>query len=209
MAKKFQATPRGTLVYPRVNGQPDTKFDEAGIYKTGLRISADKAAPLVEIIDNAMQAAFKEAQKEAGSPMKAKKLKLADAPYSEEENGDIVFNFKMKHKITPKGKEAFTQKPAVVGADLTPIADTVRIGGGSEGKVSYDIRPYTLKNEVGVSLRLIGVQVLKLVEYSGRSAESMGFSAEEEEWSGDDAAESTEDISEESTADTSEEPEDF
>lgn len=210
MAKKYPATPRGVFVFPRLTGEADTKFDAAGIYSVKLRLDADKAAPLIEKIDAEMQAAFEKAKKEAGSPMKAKKVKLADAPYTEEDEGTFLFNFKMKHKVEPKKGKPFTQKPAVVDGALKPIADTVRIGGGSEGKVSYELIPfYQVLTGAGVSLRLIGAQVLKLVEFGGRSGESMGFEAEEDGWDGEDAEDTEESTEAATTEGTEDEPSDF
>jgi hypothetical protein len=193
MAKKLVTSPKGTLVYPWLNGKPDTKFKEEGQWKTGLRLLAtDPAAiKLMKEIDDRIDHAVAEAKKNADSPKKAKAVKPCDdKPYRMETDdddnptGNVIFNFKMKASgVNRKTKEEFTRKPALFDAKGEPLPSGVKIGGGSEAKVSFEFFefPPAGKTGAGVSLRLAGVQIIKLVEWGAGDAEYFGFEDESED----------------------------
>src|SRR5690606_7983819 len=114
---------------------------------------------------------------------KKKAVKPADsAPYTIEtddddnETGYTLFTFKARASgVSKKTGEAWKRKIPLFNAAGVPLTD-VLIGGGTEGKISYSIRPYyTATLGAGVSLQLEGVQVLKLVEYGSKNADSLGF----------------------------------
>lgn len=171
-------TPAGIAVYPRVSGKPDTKFDERGLWTIRLRLPAEEASTLLEQLQEGQKEALQEAREEGKVRGKGK---LADLPFSEEEDGSILFNFKMPHKVTSKKtKETYEFKPAIFDAAGQPLKD-VRLGGGSKVKVAYELRKfYTALVGAGVQLRLRAVQVLDLVEYEGGgTAGSFGFESEE------------------------------
>ena len=179
---KNKVTPRGVMVYPCLT-KPDTKFDAAGRYKVGLRLPAEVAQPLVDEIDAAIDAKVEEVK--ASGKVKGK-VKRVDPSYSvDEETGDVTFNFKMKASGKRQDGTTFTQKPTLKKHDLTDIGTDVRIWGGSEGKVAFELCPfYTGGLGAGVSLRLKGVQVLKLVTGGG----DCGFEKEDgEDFDGDSA----------------------
>ena len=70
-------------------------------------------------------------------------------------------------------------RPHVVDAKGQPIINT-DIFGGSEVKVSADLIPYYVPaNGAGISLRLIGVQILKLQSRAMPSMDSLGFKEED------------------------------
>jgi hypothetical protein len=171
-------------VYPHLN-KPDTKFNTEGVYRVKLNLPADEAAELVEKIDAAMEHAYEEAVNAAETPGKAKRVKRADAPYQEDEDGSINFNFKLTASgISKKDGTPWEMKPAIFDARGQVIPhNTVRIGGGSLIRVSFEMNEfYTALVGAGVSLRLRGVQVIELVEWGG-NAESHGFGDEEEGFS--------------------------
>ena len=169
-------TPIGTAVYPHLSS-PDTKFDENGVYQLQLSLTEEEASGLAEALTSRHASAYAKHLEETGKP----KLKKADLPWTEEfddsgkETGNILFRFKMKAK-TAKGIEL---RPTLVDAKLAPV--TEMIGSGSKCKVAYDVHDWFVPAlGVGISLRLKGVQVIELIEYSGgRSAKGCGFGEEE------------------------------
>lgn len=214
MAKKLERSPKGVLVYPHLL-KPDTKFNPKGEYKTGLRTK--NGAALAKQIDALMVESLAAAKadltqkiaeakdKDAKAKLQAalKKLKPADLPYTlDDETEEHKFSFKMQATgVSKKTKEEFTQRPVLFDAKLAPMPDDAKIGGGSEGYVSFEFNKfYTALVGAGVSLRLKGVQVTKLVEF-GADAGYYGFEAEEDE----DQPESEE--SSEAAESTAEEPE--
>lgn len=175
--EKF-VSPTGTAEWPRLN-TPDTKFNPEGDYKVTLVIPAKGNEKFLQFLDEQHAAAVQVIKEE--NP--GKKMKTADAPYSIDENtGDIKVRFKMKAKITSKktGK-TYDMKPILVDASGAPCP-TVEVKGGSRIKVSFSCAPYyTALVGAGLSLRLVGVQVLKLGEggSGAATAAALGFSAEE------------------------------
>ena len=180
MAKKLLTTPKGVFVYPRLS-TPDTKFNEAGVYSVKVKLEGKEAAALKKEIDAGIKASLEAARKEAKNPVKAKKMKQADPPYSEQEDGSTDFNFKMTASgISKKTDKPWSRKPALFDAKGKPLAEDLMIGGGSVGKVSYEMSPfYTALVGAGVSLRLEAVQIIELVEWTGGTATSYGFEEEE------------------------------
>jgi hypothetical protein len=185
MARELLITPRGVAVYPRLS-RPDTKFKEEGEYKVSLRIPEDDAAELVAVLEESMQAALKEAQEELAKKGKKTKVKLATPPWKDdnENPGCLLFNFKMKASgVEKESGRVWSQKPSLVDAKGKIVSnDSVEVGSGSEGKVSFFVQPfYTSLVGAGISLKLKGFQILKYVEYSGgMSAAALGFSSEED-----------------------------
>lgn len=207
-------TPRGRAVYPYLN-KPDTKFDADGVYHTKLAVPAKAAEELVAAIDAAAKKALEDAKEEVAN-LKAKGKKVKDAkecedlPYSyDEEKDEFVFSFKMKSQVKGKdGAEGWTQKPAIFDAKGKPVDKTVRVGGGSTLRVSFEIVTFfQQKIGAGVSLRLRAVQVIELKEYGTGDASTHGFGEEEdgtfaadEGADADDTDESDEDESNEGAA---------
>ena len=173
-------SPRGVAVWPRLD-QPDTKFDENGIYSARLRIPQDEAKDLIAAI-----------QKEAKAHM-GKVLPARDNPCwavevdkeTGEETGHYVFNIKAKNamvrdKANPGQKKLWDKKPVVYDAS-GKVVTGLKIGGGSVLRVSFDVTRYD-EPKKGLKLDLLAVQVIKLVEYGAavESAEDAGFGVEED-----------------------------
>lgn len=168
-------SPAGTAQYPYLN-KPDTKFNPEGEYKCKLEIPADQAQDLTTFLDEHFEQAVAKAKKDNAG----KKIKEGNAPYEIAENGNVVVNFKLKAKVTPKNGEPFEQKPAVFDAKGKPLKD-VNVGGGSTLKIAYEVIPYfTAIAGAGISLRLKAAQVINLVEFSGGAgADAYGFGKED------------------------------
>lgn len=200
MAKKdLIVTDAGTMIYPHLT-KPDTKFNKDGVYHVKLNVAeSEKTSALRQAITDGAAKALADA-KEANKGKKVEKGKKApklalcdDMPFTEDEDGTTTFTFKMIAHGKDKEGKAFTRKPSIFDAKGTPITKELKIGGGTLSKISFALDPfYSPQLGAGVTLRLYGVQILKLVEWGTRSAESLGFEAEDgfsaEDVSGDDDA---------------------
>lgn len=165
---------------------PDTKFNPAGVYSIDLIVPEDEAASVCEQLDNICEAEF---NKHVKANPKLKASLSIRKPYAPElddngdETGNLVFKAKKNAGGTRKDGTAWTGSPPVVmDAKRNPIKD-VLIGNGSTVKMAVDLVPYMMQStkQVGVSFRLVGVQVLELVEYgngAGMFDEEDGFVAE-------------------------------
>jgi hypothetical protein len=182
-------SPVGVAVWPRLN-KPDTKFNADGIYSVRLRFHKDNIDTKVflSMLESLYQDAVREMTAQNGKP--GKKLKLADRPWKDAEDdagnptGEVEVNFKMKaivrsQKVDPatgKLKEPWVQKPGVFDRYGKAIPETVRVSGGSTMRVAFNAIPfYTAQIGAGITIRLLGVQVVDLVEFSGKSFSGLGF----------------------------------
>lgn len=179
-------SPRGVCVYPRVDGKPDTKFDTGGVWQVQLAYEGDTAEQFTAQIDKWMQKSMAWAKDQ--DKFEGKKLILSDPPYQPEmerdknnkiiedsPTGRTLVRFKLKATGTRKDKTTYAQHVTVLHADLTPFPDS-RVGGGTEGKVGYEVAPFAMpvtqgsdkgKIACGVSLKLRVLQVLKYVAWEG------------------------------------------
>lgn len=197
-------TPRGVAKYPHLS-TPDTKFNPAGEYHIKLLLDGEDAENLKARLDQETERAV--ALMKEQNPKFAKTMK-AHTPYKAEtekddasvETGKTEFTFKMKAKVEPKGKEAFTQKPRIFDAKGKPVLGKLDIGGGSAVKVNFEAAPFfSAKDKIaGVTLRLKAVQVIELKSYVSRNAGDYGFGAED----GFDATESGDSFSDETATES-------
>lgn len=164
-------SPKGRFIYPWLT-TPDTKFDAEGVYRLKLAVPAAEAGDLVE----ALEAKYEENR----TGNKAKVREEGSRPWElDEETNEYLFTFKMKAVVTTKKEEKFTQRPTIFDTTGQPCED-LKIGGGTIGKISYEIIPYANKMiGAGISLRLKAVQILELIEYGSGDANSYGFGDEE------------------------------
>src|SRR5690606_17374564 len=104
---------------------------------------------------------------------------------TEQETGEIAFKFAMRasgtYKQGPKEGQKWHRSPLIYDAKGHRIAKPPAIWGGTVGKVAFEVSPYFIPGTgaAGLSLKLIGVQILDLVSAGERSAESLGFTAED------------------------------
>jgi hypothetical protein len=206
-------TPRGPAVYPKLDpANPDYGSEqypiEGGAFSVQVRLveSDPQVQALLAKIEKVMEVAEAEAlEKFAALPVATRK-KLGEAKkqdffthvYDEDENetGEIILKFKMKHSgTTQKGKD-WKRYPTLIDAKLQKLKKGTAIWGGSVVRVSGGALPYFVAGQgtFGVSLQLEGVQVIELVSAGGRSAKDMGFEEEE-------GYESSDGFSEEETSD--------
>lgn len=195
MAKQQQnrpkyVSPKGVFSYPRLT-EPDTKFKDEGEYSVFLILDKDspEAKKLMAQIDKAAAESLAEAKANAKNPAEAKKWETKYLPYTDVEDeetgeptGQIKVKFTMKASgISKKTGKPWTRKPAIFDAKGKAITGDIKIGGGTVGKISYQIVPYAPTVQVGASVKLAleAVQIIELREWGERSADSYGFGAEE------------------------------
>ena len=170
--QKF-VTPKGKAVYPSLT-RPDTRYNEEGVYKTGLTMSEKDAQKFMEMLKEVYTEEFG-----------AKKLPSAKLPFKKNDDGSVVFNFKSKNA------------PKLFDSKGNPIKDIseLRVGGGSTIKIAGAAKAYNAGGATGVTCYLNSVQVIDLVEYSSSpfGAEEGGFEAAASEKFAD-ATEESEDV---------------
>lgn len=102
-----------------------------------------------------------------------------------EETGTVMLKAKRKasgvYKTGPKSGQRWTAKPNIFNAKGKKLDHPPKIGGGSEVKMSVELKPYYVagQGQVGCSFNLEAVQLLTLVQYGERDAAGYGFGAEE------------------------------
>jgi hypothetical protein len=193
MAKKKNpqfVTPAGTASFPYIT-KADFKFNAGGVFKVRLLLDPDEdgTKKLIAKIESALDEAYDDFTTEQP---KLKKLKYAkESPVSPdldddgEETGKIAIKFSQKRLIEYKDRQSGEQKSFEA---TVPVYDakggkvTKAVYGGSVIKVCFEIVPYCMAStkKIGVSLRLIAVQVINLVTGSGdRAADHYGFGEED------------------------------
>ncbi|WP_313196186.1 hypothetical protein [Shinella zoogloeoides] len=204
-------SPKGAFKFPKLT-VADTKFKEEGEYSVKLVVSADTpgVAQLISKCDDAAAESLKEAKANAKNAAEAKKWETKYLPYAQVEDeetgeptGEVEFKFTMKASgVSKKTGKPWARKPALFDAKGSPIKGEPDIGGGTIGKISFQIIPYAPTTVVGASAKLAleAVQIIELKQFGDKSASSYGFGEEEgyeytkdedegdSPFSGDDAA---------------------
>lgn len=177
MKKSFVriTSPLGTAIYPRLN-TPDTKFDADGVYSVDLEMdpTSKDVAAFIDNLKKVADAAYKETCDSKGG----KKLKRADLPIKETEDGNIRIKFKLKAKAG-NAEKSWAQKPVLFDSQGTAMQTPPNVGSGSKIKVAFEIVPFfTAMVGAGVSLRMKAVQICELREYTpGDNFDAYGFKA--------------------------------
>jgi hypothetical protein len=158
--EKF-VTPKGKAVYPSLT-RPDTRYNEEGVYKTGMNFTEAEAEKFMETLKGVYVEEFG-----------AKKLPSAKLPFKKNDDGSVTFNFKSKNQ------------PKFFDGKGNPIKDItgVNVGGGSTLKIAGAAKAYNAGGTTGVTCYLNSVQIINLVEYSSSpfGAEEGGFEAAAQE----------------------------
>jgi hypothetical protein len=167
-------TPKGVLVYPHLN-KADTKFDVNGVWRAGLRLEKKDADNLIQQITDEIEANAADETAKRG-----KKVKVANPPYSEDNDGNIIFNFKLKAGGTRANGEAWSQRPVLYDSKGNVFDPQGKIiWGGTSAKIAFQLARYHVGSiGAGISLRMKAVQILDLVSGDG-NASSYGFKEEE------------------------------
>lgn len=179
-------TPAAVASWPYLL-EPDSKFCKPGepaVYKVDLVLdpeNEDHASFITKVNDyyekchQDLLDAGENVKMRCPSPIQAQEDKTGEA------TGLFVLKCKMKSQITSKKSgKTWDQRPKMYDAQLNPM-EGVNVGGGSLIKVAGEFVPFNSPRPVGagITFRLKGVQVLRLVSGMGESADDMGFTSEE------------------------------
>lgn len=183
-------SPRGRFSYPKLT-EPDTKFKDEGEYSVKLIVPADAPGvqALIAQIDREGEEALEEAKANAKTAKEKKEWAINNTPYEVLEDddgnptGEVSFKFSMKASgVSKKTGKPWTRKPALFDAKGRPIKTAISVGGGTIGKVSFQVVPYTPNAKIGAGIKLAleAAQIIDLKSFGERSAAEMGFGAEED-----------------------------
>lgn len=161
--------------------EPDTHFDDVGWYKITFRMSEPEGIKLNSQLSKLLEeqkAEYENAGKKIRSvnPVEGKKV--------EEDDGTVAYDFTAKLRPFFKSKKdgsKITQRPKVLDAQLKPMGEL--IGKGSDVKVNFKVVPYNTPMAMGLTLRLVAVQVINLVSVNDGGSEDHGFAVVEEGFS--------------------------
>lgn len=167
-------TAKGIAQYPWIF-EPDTKFDADGQFHIQLVVPKEDAKEMIKRLSDMLDEFKAQTEKEKG-----KKVGKMDF-FDETPEGDAVqFKFKQRHVLRRKdGSSVEVNIPVFDSRGGCVTADS-KMGTGSTVKICYSPLPYynAVTKSVGLSLRLVAVQVLALVQYSAGAAEGFGFSTD-------------------------------
>ena len=216
-------SPRGIFRYPKLN-EPDYGTDKFpkpdGEYSVRLILTEAEAEPLIEKLQPLLDAAVAEGKEKfkelpVATRKKLKEITINDLcqveydPETEEATGNVIFKFAMKATGVTKDKKAWSRKPVLFDAKGKKLTKPEPIWGGTEGKVSFEVRSYFIAGTgaVGLKLGLNAAQVIDLVSGGGRDAEGYGFGEEDGYEAGDNEdADDNGTFQDETKSDSSETP---
>lgn len=172
-------SPAGELINP-VLIDPDTRFDEDGVYKTRLKTNGPQAEAFRELIEKVQQEELARQIQDAEAKKKGsgKRVKLTDLPLEEDEDGNLIFNFKSKAKVKDQETgQMVDRQVALFDAKGNGLNRDIKLGTGTVARVSCFVVPfYNALLGAGVTLRIRAVKILKMKECTiESSAESFGF----------------------------------
>jgi hypothetical protein len=181
-------TPKGVAAFPWLT-KPDTKFNEEGVYKTGLAF--DPEDPAFVKFKKKIEAIHKEAVaavKESG-----KKKVTVVSPFRPEEDeegeptGRIIINAKSKAKQKYRDGTIQDVTLNIVDAKRNEVPSSTPVYGGSVLRLAVRPAPYFMQGKCGITLYISGVQVIELQSGGGGAAD---FFDEEEGYETEDVSES-------------------
>ena len=162
----------GKAMWAKVH-EPDTKFVTTGEYSIDVLIPEEKSEELCEYLENIVKTRLDEevkANPKKGKSLSTRSVRENNLDQNGNETGELKFKAKLKAQVQARDGRTYEQKPIVVDSKRNPITKDIPIGNGSTVKVAFEPIPYVMAStkQVGVSLRLKGVQVIDLVEYGNK-----------------------------------------
>jgi hypothetical protein len=165
--RTYRTSPFGKAVHPWLN-KADTKFNEAGVFKTGQRVPIAEAQAMMDLVQKEAERYLAEVTE--GMTAKDRKAWTLYVPFEVETDdndnptGFVVFNYKQNATIRLKSGE---EKKITIRLQDGTGADNARpIFGGSDIRVLYALRDVKMTSgkQAGVRLDFCGVQVRKYAE---------------------------------------------
>lgn len=202
--------PLGTLKFPNLTKPSTHQFDTdkcaAGQYKVQVLYKPnDKALAAFEKTVNGIYdagvALLEKEKAKAKTPKEKKALELQDRnplhkPDTDKDGNETGFVV-IQSKVAAEDKNGVPTKLIIVDAKKNPMPRNSEIWGGTTANVAVQAQFYNSNMGSGVSLRLVGAQIINLVAGGSNAAPTMaeiGFEEAEgyEAQSADDAATTTE-----------------
>ena len=158
----------GTAIFPHLN-TPNTKFNPDGVYEVSVRIDAKQMTELMANIKPYMEDEFKTLCA-INKIDYSKKTKVSeDTPWRKAtaKDGTIIENqwdIKIKqNRLCGSGEKQWKFTPKLFNSRNEICSDV--IGSGSRINVAFKPYCWYVKGQLGISLRLVAVQVIKLESY--------------------------------------------
>lgn len=207
-------TPKGELTGFNAIFIPSTKFVKEGKYNADILLNATEGKKLFETIKEVRTAQFKNFKKGKGDSV-ADITAIKPLATVNEETGEQELDSEGRWILKTSAKAGIkegvaTNKIAVFDAKGKPIK-SCKIGAGSTVRLKIDLVGYTVAGKVGVSVKLLAVQIINLVEYKGAAngASFEGFEIEEgyeyDETEAEETPTETKEVSEDETDDWNDE----
>jgi hypothetical protein len=167
----FGLTPYGVAQHPHINS-PNTRFSGAGVYSISLSVPVERADALISQIDEKMRASFDAALEKAESVEKKGRVRMADAPYTMDDDGRRVnFSFRIKARGVGKDRKPFRNHVKIY--DAKGKARRLKVATGAEVRLTFRYESFNSGLVgAGVARRPLAVQVVKL---ASESPEHFGF----------------------------------
>lgn len=167
----------GTAIFPHLQ-TPNKKFVPEGIYELNLRVTtAEKNDLIKQIMATVQEDIVKLGVLNKFNPTSVRKAVLPWKQATDKNMAPLAdeWDFHVKQNATfGTGPNAKSFIPALYTSDNKPFPTDKLIGMGSRVRVALRPRVWYVRGELGVTLGLVGVQVLKLVQ-GGRTPEALGF----------------------------------
>lgn len=171
-------TPKGELTGFSAIFVPSVKFNKEGVFSADILLSKEDGEKLFNDVKAVRTEQFKNFKKQ-------KTDKVADItaikPLStvDEETGEETLDPEGKWILKTKAKAGIkegkaTNKVAVFDAKGNPVK-SCKIGAGSTVRLKIDLVGYNVGGKVGVSIKLLAVQIINLVEYKGGAGSGNTF----------------------------------
>jgi len=167
-------TPIGEARWPRLN-QPDTKFDENGVYSCKLILSEDDWQTFNSKIEQWLDKEYARFCKELGKKTLRKSNTIPVRINDEGEHE--VYAKQVAKKETSKGTLNFTV--ALFDSQGKKLNDAPNIGSGSRLRLGVEPTAWFVPSlGFGYTLRLKAAQIIDLVEFNPGGAEAFAFDSE-------------------------------
>lgn len=162
--------------------KPDTKFNELGEYKVNVIVGPEEGAAFKAQLEGILGAFVEDLKRQADTKAtagKKKEVKVSEfLPWTDLEDGRVVFKFKRKAKVINDKGETFEFTVNLMdgrGAVIPPDrAESVQIGNGSMIRCRAEAMTYhSAMQGAGLSLRLQDVQIKKLVAYQSNAFDAI------------------------------------
>lgn len=203
---KLNAPDYGTEKFPDENGSFSVKC-VADLHDPAIKAFFAKLKPAYDRAVAEGKEQFAALKPEARKRLKEPTLnplytELLD-PETEEPTGQIEFKVSMKAKRElkkgpnagkiirprPQAFDAKGNKIELFRKDGDPIPTAPQVWSGTVGRVSVETAPYFVASSgtIGLSLKLVGFQIIELRTAGERSAKDLGFEAEEDGYEADNS----------------------